>query len=125
MDRPTRRRRRPSRPVWLAAVLLVALLATLALAPDEARTTIQDARWTLASWLRPTMWTWPLAAALTLAALTSPPARRRWPRPGSRIEPGIAMFAVLVALASRPRVGLLALGPSWGRDIAVNSGQPR
>jgi Pentapeptide repeats (8 copies) len=110
MDHPTRRRRRPPRPVWLAAVLLVALLATLTLAPDEAWTTVQNAQWTLANWLRPTMWTWPLAAALTLAALTSAPACRRWPRPEARIEPGIAMFAVLVALASRPRVGLLALG---------------
>jgi hypothetical protein len=110
MDHPTRRRRWPPRPVWLAAVLLVALLTTLSLTPDEPRTAVQSALWTLGSWLRSTMWTWPLAAAVTLAALTSPPARRRWPRPENRIEPGIAMFAVLVVLASRPRVGLLALG---------------
>jgi hypothetical protein len=110
MDRPTRRRRRPPRPVWLAAVLLVALLATFTLAPGEPWTTAEGARWTLANWLRRTIWTWPLAAALTLVALTSAPARRRWPQPETRFDLGIALFAVLVALASRPRVGLLALG---------------
>jgi hypothetical protein len=91
-------------------VLLVALLATLTLAPHEPRTAVQSALWTLGNWLRSTMWTWPLAAALTLVALTSAPARRRWPRPQDRFDRGIAMFVVLVALASRPRVGLLALG---------------
>jgi uncharacterized protein YjbI with pentapeptide repeats len=109
-DHPTRRQRRPPRPVWLGAVLLVALVGTLMLAPIPARTTVRAAPGTLVIWLRPTMWIWPLAAALTLAALTSPAARRRWPQREARILLAIATFAVLVAIASRPRVGLLALG---------------
>jgi hypothetical protein len=119
MNRPTRHRRRPPRLVWLTAVLLVALLATLTLAPDEPRTIVEGVRWTLGNWLRPTMWTWPLAAALTLAALTSPPARRRWPRPEARFDRGIVTFAVLVAFASRPRVGLLALGAGAAVGLLV------
>jgi uncharacterized protein YjbI with pentapeptide repeats len=115
MDRFTRRRRRLPRLVLLGAVLLVALLATPALAPDQAHTTVQAATRALAGWLRQTMWAWPLAAALTLAALSSPLARRRWPRPTQRIPPAIAGFVVLVALAglataSRPRLGVLAVG---------------
>jgi hypothetical protein len=80
MDHPTRRRR-PPRSVWLDAVLVVALSATYFLAPDQARTTVQAALRALVVWLRETMWIWPLAAALTLVALTSPPVRRRWPSP--------------------------------------------
>jgi hypothetical protein len=110
MDHPTRRRRRPPRSVWLGAVLYVALLATFTLAPRQVLTTVLAAPRTLADWLHPSLWIWPLAAALTLAALTSPPVRRRWPQPKDRIVPGIVAFAVLVAIASQPRLGLLALG---------------
>ena len=115
MDHPTRRRRWRSGPLVLEAVLLVALLATIALAPDHARTTIQATARTLAGWLRQSLWVWPLAAALTLAALTSPPARRWWRRPTRRIPPAIGIFVLLITLislatGSRPRGGVLAVG---------------
>jgi len=49
-----------------------------------------------------------LAIAVLLVALTSPPARRRWPRPARRIQLAIASLVVLVlAAATRPRAILL------------------
>jgi hypothetical protein len=115
MDNPTRRRRRPPRPLLLGVVLLVALVATLSLAPDQPRVAVQAAIGALAGWWRQTMWAWPLAAALTLAALTNRFARRRWPRPTQRIPPAIGLCVLLVALAglataSPSRVGVLAVG---------------
>jgi uncharacterized protein YjbI with pentapeptide repeats len=116
MDHPTRRRGRLPRSVLLGAVLLGAvLLITFILAPDQARTTVLAAVRVVAGWLRRTMWAWPLAIALTFAALISPPARRRWPRPARRIPPAIGGFVVLVALASlatasQPRRDALVMG---------------
>jgi hypothetical protein len=99
----------------LGALLLAGLVATLNLAPTQASTRADATLRALGGWLRPTRWAWPLAAALAVAALASPPARRRWPRPAHRIPPAIAMFAGLVGLASlatvsRPRLGVLVVG---------------
>jgi uncharacterized protein YjbI with pentapeptide repeats len=113
---PRRWRPRPLALATLLSALLVAgLLATLTLAPAQATTRLDATLRALGGWLRATRWAWPLAAALTLAALASPPARRRWPRPARRIPPATGMFAGLVGLASlaatgRPRLGLLAVG---------------
>jgi hypothetical protein len=105
----------PSGSILLGALVVVTLLATLALAPAQVRTRTDAIIGALTGWLWPTEWAWPLAVALTLVALTSPSARRRWPRPAHRILLAIGTFLGLVGLASlaavsRPRVGLLALG---------------
>jgi uncharacterized protein YjbI with pentapeptide repeats len=99
----------------IGAALLAALLATLALAPEEARASLLAATVALANWLGQGMWLWPLAAALTATAAISPPARRRWPRPVKRIPPAIGGFAGLITLTTlaasgRPEVALLAVG---------------
>jgi Pentapeptide repeats (8 copies) len=114
MDDPTRRSRWRSAPVAVGVVLLMGLLATRFLAPQQVLMSVQSTMRALASWARQTLWTWPLAAALALAALSSPPARRRWSRPTRRIRPAIGMFVVLVALttatAHRPAAVMLAVG---------------
>jgi hypothetical protein len=115
MDDSSGRSRWRSHPILLGVLLVVALLATVALAPARAQTRIGATIQAFIGWLWPTRWVWPLAAVLTLAALSSPPARRRWPRATRHIPPAIGIFAGLVGLASlatvsRPGVGLLALG---------------
>jgi Pentapeptide repeats (8 copies) len=114
VNHPSGRPRWRTRPTLLGVLLVLALLATVALAPTQAGTRMDNATEALTGWLWPTRWVWPLAAALTLAALSMPPARRRWPRPTSRIPPAIGMFAGLVGLASlttvrRPAASLLVV----------------
>jgi uncharacterized protein YjbI with pentapeptide repeats len=113
MDTHSGPRRWRPRSLALGALLLGGLLATLILA---ARAGIR-ADWTLpalSGWLDAGSWAWPLAAALTLAAVSSPPARRRWPRPAHRIPVAIGVFAGLMGLASlavyRPGMVVLAVG---------------
>jgi hypothetical protein len=103
------------RSLALGALLLAGLLATRALAPIEVAIRTEATLQALSGWLRASSWAWPLAAALAVAALASPPARRRWPQPVDRIPPAFDVFAVLVGLASlttmsQPRLGLLAVG---------------
>ncbi len=114
MDHRAPRRRWPIRSILLGALLVVALLATLALAPAQARTRVHATLRALAGWLWLTRWAWPLATAVTLAALTTPPARLRWPQLARRIPPAIGIFIGLVGLTSmatvsRPRVALIVL----------------
>ncbi len=115
MDHPSGQRRWRLRPILLGVLLVVALLATLALAPAQVSVRVEAMLGALTTWLWSSRWAWPLAAMLTLVALTSRSARRRWPRPAGRIRPAIGLFVGLLGLASlvtvsRPRVGLLALG---------------
>ena len=114
VEHPSGRPRWRTRPILVDVLVIAALLATLALAPEQARTRIDAMTGALTDWLWPTRWVWPLAAALTFVALSIPPARRRWPQLAGRIPLAIGVFAGLVALASlatvsRPGVGLLAL----------------
>lgn len=124
MDHSSQGRRWRTRPILLGA-LVVALLATFALAPAQAQTRVGAMLQTLTSWLWPTRWVWPLAAVLTLAALNTSQARRRWPRPSHRVLPGISMLVGLIGLASlatmrRPLMGLLALGVVVALGLLAN-----
>jgi uncharacterized protein YjbI with pentapeptide repeats len=115
MGDQSRRRRWGVRSILLSALLATALLASLALAPAQARTRADAALGALIGWLWPTRWAWPLVAALTLAALATPLARRLWPRPARRVLPAVCIAVGLVGLSSfatvrRPWTGVLAFG---------------
>lgn len=115
MDHPGRRHRWGTRPILLSVLAVLALLATLSSAGPLARRRIEEMVGELLYWLLSSLWAWPLAVVLTFAALTSPPARRRWPRPARRIRPAIGIFVGSLGLASlftasRPGVVLLVLG---------------
>jgi uncharacterized protein YjbI with pentapeptide repeats len=122
VDHPSGRPRWRTHPILLGLLLLAALVTTLTLAPPQAHTRVDTTTQALSGWLWPTRWVWPLAAALTLAALSTPPARRRWARPARRIPVAIGVFVGLVALASlatvrRPSVGLLVVGVVAGLGL--------
>ena len=70
---------------------------------------------------------WPtrliLFGMVLLAALTSPPARRRWPRPARRIQLAIASWVVLVlASATQPPCDLAGCGCAGDRRAAGHRG---
>lgn len=114
MEHPSGPRSWRARFILLSVLLMVALAATLALAPVRARTRVDGTARALIDWLWSTRWIWPLAAVVTFVVLSSPPARRRWPRPARRIPAAIGLLVGLLGLASlatadRPRAGLLAL----------------
>jgi uncharacterized protein YjbI with pentapeptide repeats len=100
MDASSRPRRWRPRSLTLPGLLLAGLLATLGLAVARADLRIGLTLQVLGDWLQAGSWAWPLAAVLTLAALASPAARRRWPRPFRRIPVAVGIFVGLVGLTS-------------------------
>jgi phage shock protein PspC (stress-responsive transcriptional regulator) len=100
----------PHRPhsVQLAGLWVVALLWAAAIAGDPLSRLFED----FVRRLWETRWAWPLAAAVSVTVLTSPPARRHWPQPTRRVQLGLLVTAGLGGLTAAIglRDTLLAVG---------------
>jgi phage shock protein PspC (stress-responsive transcriptional regulator) len=100
----------PHRPgrVKLAVLWVVALLSAAGIAGEVAGDTFE--RFGRRLW--ETRWVWPLASAVAITALTSQPARRRWPQPTRRVQLGLIVAVGLGGLTAAvgPRGALLAVG---------------
>jgi phage shock protein PspC (stress-responsive transcriptional regulator) len=100
----------PHRPrlIQLAVLWVLALLWAAAIAGDSLSRLFED----FVRRLWETRWAWPLAAAVAVTVLTSPPARRRWPTPTRRVQLGLIVVAGLGGLTAAlgPHQALLLLG---------------
>jgi hypothetical protein len=107
MERPPQRHPHRMRRIRLGVLWVSAtLVAIVALAPAQSEYVADAGRR-----LWQARWAWPVVGAAVITVLTSPRARRQWPK-RRRIELGLIAFAALVGLISAvgPGRALLVLG---------------